>query len=112
MSLSRSRVLEPGVPLVYRFRLSDREIARAWLTEYFRRPGWRAWRVIGGPITFAIGVGMFLSPDVFMRSMGVAGMVLGVWYALKPFLSAWFVTNARRKLRREEVELEVTIDDE
>lgn len=98
--------------LVYRFTLSDEEFGRAWLREYYRRPGWRVTRVLGGPLVIGLGVFMVRSADLFTRAIGVAAMVLGLWYGLKPLLAAHLMKRRRRESGRSEVELEVTLSDQ
>jgi hypothetical protein len=95
---------------VYRFKLSDREFAGAWLREYYRRPGLRILRGLAGPALIALGAVMRTSPEIFTRFMGLASIGLGVWLILKPFLMAWAFTSQRRKRRRSDVEMEVRLD--
>lgn len=97
--------------LTYRFRLSDDEHARAWLIEYFRRPGLRVWRVAAGPVFVAIGIGMLSAAAGFTRAMGIVALVLGAWYVAKPFVQAWQVKRMRRRSGRADVELQVRVDD-
>lgn len=99
-------------PQVFRFKLSDREFAMAWLREYFRRPGWRSIRVIGGPLLVAIGVGMRGSSQAFTSVMGIVTIAYGAYYALKPLLYASVLTSQRRRRGRADVEIEVTFDDD
>jgi hypothetical protein len=95
--------------LTYRFTLSDEEFRRAWLAEYYRRPGWRSLRILGGPAFVALGVMMVRSDAVFQRVMGVVAILFGVYYALKPLLAARALTAQRRRSGRADVELEVTL---
>lgn len=95
---------------VYRFRLSDREFAGAWLREYYRRPGLRVLRVLAGPALVGLGAVMRGSPEPFTRIMGLASIALGVWLLVKPLLMAWAFTSQRRRARRSDVEMEVRLD--
>jgi hypothetical protein len=95
---------------VYRFKLSDREFAAAWLREYYRRPGLRIVRVLAGPGLIGLGAVMRASPETFTRFMGLASIALGVWLVLKPFLMAWAFTSQRRRRNRGNVEMEVRLD--
>lgn len=95
--------------LTYRFVLSDREIASAWLREYFRRPGWRAWRVIGGPCFIGIGIVLTQSAELFMRGIGLATIGLGLWYAAKPFIGARLISQDRRRRGLSDLEIEVRL---
>lgn len=94
--------------LTYRFTLSDAEFRRAWLAEYYRRPGWRSLRVLGGPALVALGVTMVRSDAVFQRVMGVVAILFGLYYAAKPLLAARMLTAERRRSGRADLELEVT----
>lgn len=94
--------------LTYRFRLTDEEFRRAWLAEYYRRPGWRSIRILGGPMFVGLGVLMLRGEDTFGRVMGVLAILLGVWYAVKPWLGARVMTKQRRESGRADVELAVT----
>lgn len=103
----------PGVAKrfpVYRFKLSDREFASAWLREYYRRPGLRGLRVLAGPALVGLGVVMRGSPESFTRFMGLAGIALGIWLVVKPLLMVWAFTSQRRRRGRSEVELQVRFD--
>ncbi|MCA9607589.1 MAG: hypothetical protein KC619_18405 [Myxococcales bacterium] len=100
---------KPDGALTYRFVLSDDEFARAWLREYYRRPGWRTWRIIGGPIFIALGLTMMRNDALLSRGMGILAIVMGLWYALKPLLAARMLRDQRRKSGRSDVELEVRI---
>lgn len=94
--------------LTYRFTLSDEEFRRAWLAEYFRRPGWRSLRILGGPAFVGLGVVLLQSEAVFQRVMGVVAVLFGLYYAAKPWLAARALTAQRRRSGRADVELEVT----
>lgn len=95
--------------LSYRFVLSDDEFRRAWLAEYYRRPGWRSLRLLGGPALVALGAIMLRSPAAFQRVMGVVALLFGIYYAVKPWLAARVVTRERRRSGRADLELEVTL---
>ncbi|MBX3275049.1 MAG: hypothetical protein KF729_32590 [Sandaracinaceae bacterium] len=95
--------------LAYRFALSDDEYARAWLREYYRRPGWRVWRVVGGPCFILLGLGLTRSEELVSRIVGGAAIVMGLWYALKPLLGARMLRDRRAKSGRAKVELEVRV---
>lgn len=96
--------------LTYRFVLSDDEVGRAWLREYYRRPGWRLWRVIGGPCFVGLGVAMATSSELLSRGVGIATIVMGVWYAAKPLIGARAVVASRRKRGLSDREIEVRLD--
>ena len=95
--------------LTYRFVLSDEEFAGAWLREYYRRPGWRIWRVIGGPCFIALGAALCRSADLVTMTVGMASVALGIWYALKPWIAMRAVTAQRRKSGRSDLDLEVRL---
>ncbi len=97
--------------LTYRFTLSDDEFARAWLREYYRRPGWRVFRVAFGPAVAILGVAMVRGDALFNRAMGIAAILLGAWYALKPFLAARMIRNARHKSGRSDLAIELRLSD-
>jgi len=96
--------------LTYRFVLSDEEVGRAWLREYYRRPGWRVWRVVGGPCFVALGVVMSTSGELLTRGVGIATIAMGVWYAVKPLLGARLVVSGRRKRGLADREIELRLD--
>lgn len=97
--------------LVYRFKLSDREFAGAWLREHYRRPGLRVVRILAGPGLAALGASMYLrSGERFTTIMGLVTLAFGVWLVLKPFVTAWALTARRRRTNRADVELEVRLD--
>ena len=104
----KAKPKEPG--LSYRFALSDDEYARAWLREYYRRPGWRVWRVVGGPCFILLGLGLTRSEELVSRIVGGAAIVMGLWYALKPLLGARLLRDQRARTGRAHVELEVRLD--
>ncbi|HJL15484.1 MAG TPA: hypothetical protein RMH99_07515 [Sandaracinaceae bacterium LLY-WYZ-13_1] len=95
--------------LRYRFSLSDEEFRRAWLAEYYRRPGWRGLRILGGPAFVALGIVMVRSPELFTRVMGGVAILFGVYYAAKPWLMARALTRRRRASGRADVALELTL---
>lgn len=98
--------------LTYRFTLSDEEFGGAWLREYYRRPGWRVFRVAGGPALMVFGVSMILrAPDLFSRAMGAAAVLLGLWYATKPLLARRLLTRQRRESGRADAEITVTLEE-
>lgn len=105
----KRKAASDGGGLTYRFVLSDDEFARAWLREYYRRPGWKTWRIIGGPCFIALGLAMMRGEELLSRGMGIAAIVLGLWYALKPLLAARMLREQRRKSGRSDVELEVKV---
>ncbi len=98
------------LPLAYRFKLSDREFASAWLREYYRRPGLRALRILAGPLVAALGVMMSRSAQPFAHFMAIVTLAFGVWLAVKPLVSAWALTSRRRRANRGDVEIEVRFD--
>ena len=97
-------------PQTYRFQLSDREYASAWLREYYRRPGLRVLRVASGPAIVVFGALMLRGDGAFARAMAVVTMLFGAWLALKPFLMAWALTSRRRRQRRSSATIEVRFD--
>jgi len=96
--------------LTYRFVLSDDEFGTAWLREYYRRPGWKTWRFIGGPCFIALGMSMSTSSELLTKGVGLATALMGVWYALKPFLARRLLTKQRRRSGHSDVELELRLD--
>ncbi len=98
------------LPQVYRFQLSDREFASAWLREYYRRPGLRSLRVLGGPALAAAGAIMLRSATAFSRAMAIVAMIFGLWLAVKPLLMAWATTARRRRQRLSDMTIEVRFD--
>ena len=99
------------LPQVYRFKLSDREFASAWLREYYRRPGVRILRIVGGPGLLALGaITLSRGGDAFTRGMALVTVVFGAWIILKPLLMAWSMTARRRRSDRAAVEMEVRFD--
>lgn len=99
------------LPQTYRFKLSDREFASAWVREYYRRPGARAWRVLSGPGMFVLGaVAAARAGEAFTRAIAIVAVLLGIWLIAKPFLMAWAMTSRRRRANRAAVEIEVRFD--
>jgi len=98
--------------LTYRFVLSDEEFGSAWLREYYRRPGWKTWRVIGGPCFFALGLAMSTSGELLTKGVGIATALLGVWYGVKPFLARRLLTAQRRKAGHSDLQLELRLNRE
>jgi hypothetical protein len=94
----------------YRFKLSDREFAAAWLRGYYRRPGARVLRVLAGPALVALGGLMRVGQDSFARVMGLASIALGLWLTLKPLLMLWSFLARRRRRRSGDAELRVSLD--
>ena len=93
--------------LTLRFTVGEREFARAWLFEYFRRPGWRVVRVALGPAVIALGVSMLRAGT--SSWLGGAIVVFGLYYALKPLLGVWQAVRQRRALGIAEMEIELVI---
>ena len=53
-------------PQTFRFTLTDAEYRRAWIREYYRRPGARVLRLLAGPLLAMLGVGMIArAPGLF-----------------------------------------------
>lgn len=102
--------MSSGAPFSYRYRLGDDELRRAWIREYYRRPGWRGLRIFGGPAFVALGVMMGSGTDPFMRGMGIVTVLFGVYYVLKPWLGARAMLRARRAAGLHEREFAVRID--
>lgn len=95
--------------LTYRFVLSDGEFGRAWLREYYRRPGWRAWRVIGGPCFVALGIAMSRSAERFTMGMGIVSIVFGIFYLVRPWIAMKAMVAHRKKGGRSGVEIELRL---
>ncbi len=93
--------------LTYRFVLSDAEFGHMWLREFYRRPGWRIWRVIGGPCFIALGIAMARGTEVLTTGMGVGSIVFGLWYAVRPWIAMKAIVAQRRKRGRSNIELEL-----
>ncbi len=92
------------------FELTDREFRRAWLAEYYRRPGARAFRLLAGPILFTVGAIVLRDAEGTQgRAFGAIALVYGVHHALRPFLLSALVVRRRRKLGLRKYRL--TIDD-
>jgi hypothetical protein len=98
--------------MLYRFKLSDREFAMSWLREYYRRPGWRIVRVLGGPFMIMVGVAMYGSRQTFPSIMAVVAIGYGLYLLFKPLLFASVLTSQRRRTGRSDVEMEVTLDED
>jgi hypothetical protein len=84
-------------------------MAIAWLREYYRRPGVRMLRVVGGPLLLVLGVLMQSGGEPFSRIMGIGALGLGVWWTLKPLFTVSVLTRRRRQQGRAEVEIAVTL---
>ena len=95
--------------LTYRFVLSDAEFGRAWLREYYRRPGWRLWRVIGGPCFVALGFAMSRSAEPLTMGMGIASIAFGIFYAVRPWMASKAMVAHRRKGGRSGVEIQLSL---
>jgi len=96
------------LPQTYRFQLSDREFASAFVREYYRRPGARVMRVLSGPGLVVLGTIMLMrSGELFMRGVSIVAVLLGAWLVAKPFLMAWSMTSRRRRMNRAATEIEV-----
>jgi hypothetical protein len=98
--------------MVFRFTLSDREFASAWLREFYRRPGWRIARVLFGPFLIGAGVLMMGSQNRFTWAMGIASIALGAYRTLKPFLMAAAIVAQRKKIGAAQRQIEVKLDRE
>lgn len=99
------------LPQIYRFQLSDREFASAFVREYYRRPGARVMRVLSGPGLIALGTIMLSrAEELFMRGVSIVAVLLGAWLLVKPFLMAWSMTSRRRRGNRAAAEIEVRFD--
>jgi hypothetical protein len=99
----------PKRTLRFTFRLGDDEFRRAWLREYYRRPGWRSLRVLGGPGFVVLGLAMASGSDLFMRVMGTVTVLFGVYYALKPWLMVRAITRRRRAAGHHQREFTITV---
>lgn len=101
------------LPQTYRFQLSDREFASAFVREYYRRPGARVMRVLSGPALVVLGAIMLMrAGELFTRGVSVVAVLLGAWLVAKPFLMAWSMTSRRRRTNRAAAEIEVRFDRE
>ena len=95
--------------LTYRFTLTDDEYGRMWLREYYRRPGWRVWRVIGGPCFVLLGLAMVRGSELFTMGMGVVSIVFGLWYAVRPWIAMKAMVEERRRRGGGRSEIEVRL---
>jgi hypothetical protein len=92
------------------FELTDREFRRSWLAEYYRRPGFRSFRIFAGPVVFTAGAMMLRDAhEPSGRAAGAVALVYGVYHALRPFLLVMLVMRRRRKLGQRKYRL--TIDE-
>ncbi len=81
------------------FELTDREFKRSWLAEYYRRPGFRSFRILAGPVILTVGAMMVRDAhDTSGRIAGAIAVVYGAYHALRPFLLSTLVVRRRRKL--------------
>ncbi|HBQ16145.1 MAG TPA: hypothetical protein DEF51_35105 [Myxococcales bacterium] len=97
-------------PQTYRFALTDGEYRRAWIREYYRRPGARMLRLLAGPLIALLGVGMLArAPRLFERGMGVVALFFGLYLLFKPLLLANALVRRRQRTGMAERELEVTL---
>lgn len=78
-----------------------------WLREYYRRPGFRSWRVIGGPCFIALGIAMARGTELFTTAMGVVSIVFGLWYSIRPWIAMKATVAQRRDSGRSGVEIEL-----
>lgn len=101
--------------LQYTFRLSDQEFRRAWLAEYYRRPGWRVIRVAAAPALVAMGVSMLrierATNAALYTALGWLTIAYGIYYAIKPFLRAHVLVRERQKQNAAARELTLSLDE-
>ena len=84
--------------MTYEFELRDDEFRRAWLAEYFRRPGAAALRVVIGIVFIGLGIHMAQgAPEMVGRAIGTAAIVLGMWHLARPFLMVRAILRQRRE---------------
>lgn len=84
--------------MIYEFQLSDREFARAWIAEYYRRPGLARLRVIAGPAIVLLGARMHAhAADASGRAIALAAIAFGIWQIVRPWVIAWALVRRRRK---------------
>lgn len=84
--------------MTYEFELTDDEFRRAWLAEYFRRPGAAALRVVVGMVFLGLGIRMATgAPEATGRAIGIAAVVLGIWHLVRPFVMVRAVLRHRRE---------------
>lgn len=97
-------------PQTFRFTLTDAEYRRAWIREYYRRPGARVLRLLAGPLLAMLGVGMIArAPDLFERGMGVVALLFGLYLVFKPLLLANALVRRRQQSGMADRELEVSL---
>ena len=93
------------------FELTDAEFRQSWLAEYYRRPGFRSFRILLGPVVATIGAMMLRDAhQTSGRAIGAIAVVYGVYHTIRPFLLSMLVVRRRRKLglRRYRVTLDET----
>ncbi len=100
-----------GSVVTFDFQLNDSEFSRAWLTEYFRRPGLGLLRVLAGPLFVFIGLEMTRGPAGMGRGVGVAAIVLGIWHVLRPFVLVRALVRRRRASGATSAQMRVAIED-
>jgi hypothetical protein len=99
--------------LSYEFRLSDREFERAWLAEYFRRPGLARLRVLLGPAIAIFGINLIRgASDRVGVAIGVVAILLGVWHVARPFVIVRAAVRHRRKTGAAERTMRVRVGEE
>lgn len=106
-----ARARSQGV-LSFEFQLSDREFSRAWLTEYFRRPGLGLFRAVAGPTILVFGFQIARDAhDTFGRAIGVLAMALGLWHVVRPFVLVRAHVKKRRESGAAQATMRVRVDE-
>lgn len=84
--------------MTYEFELTDDEFRRAWLAEYFRRPGAAVLRIVVGIVFAGMGIQMAAgAPEATGRVIGVAAVALGLWHLARPFVMVRAILRHRRE---------------
>lgn len=97
--------------MTFEFQLSDREFARAWIAEYFRRSGIGRLRVIAGPAMVFIGWRMYAGAHEGVgRGIAIAAILFGLWHVARPWVLAWMLVRRRRRSGAAGRAMRVTVD--
>lgn len=98
--------------MTFEFQLSDREFSRAWLAEYFRRPGLNRLRVVVGPAIAIFGIQLFRSAhDTGGRFIAGVAIVLGLWHMVRPLAIVAMMLHQRRKTGAAQAPMRLTVDE-
>ncbi len=97
--------------MTFEFQLSDREFRRAWLTEYFRRPGVGALRVLLGPAVVIVGIQLARTATITSsRVVAAVAIAFGAWHIVRPLAIVWMLVRRRRASGASDATMQVTID--